>query len=142
MNAERTTICNAISGQPFFDKFAADAGCSNSLGSVAVFDCLRNASVTDIRSAINASQGVLDYESAAAPWQPSADGTFLTAAAQRLVLNGSVADVPFVISEHQHCSLVKVSSVLTKGTGDDDDEGTLFSWANSNITWVSRRFRA
>ena len=65
-----------------------------------MFDCLRNASLADVRSAINASQGIFDYESLALAWQPWADGTFLTADAMRLVLNGSMADIPFVIGEH------------------------------------------
>ena len=36
------------------------------MGSVAVFDCLRNASLADVRSAINASQGIFD--AAGASW--------------------------------------------------------------------------
>ncbi|KZV65482.1 alpha/beta-hydrolase [Peniophora sp. CONT] len=102
-------------GQTFFDEFASDAGCIGSVGSIAVFDCLRNASLADIRSAIAKSRTLFDYASLSLAWQPRADGAFLTDNAQRLVLNGSVADVPFVI-------------------GNDDDEGTLFSLANSNIT--------
>ncbi|VDB87929.1 unnamed protein product [Peniophora sp. CBMAI 1063] len=102
-------------GQVYFDKFATDAGCGESLGSAAVFDCLRNASIADIRSAVTASQNIFDYASLDLAWQPRADGTFLTENAQVLVQKGSMADVPFVI-------------------GDDDDEGTIFSLVNSNIT--------
>ncbi|KZV69978.1 carotenoid ester lipase precursor [Peniophora sp. CONT] len=102
-------------GQASFNKFATDAGCVDSLGSAAVFDCLRNASIADIRAAIQASQNIFDYASLALPWKPRVDGVFLTDTPQQLVLNGSVADVPFVI-------------------GDCDDEGTLFSLSNTNIT--------
>ena len=45
------------------------------------------------------SQSLWDYQSVDLAWQPWADGTFLTADAQQLVLNGSVADIPFVIGE-------------------------------------------
>ena len=58
--------------------------------------------MANIRLAMNESQSIFDYESLALAWQPWADGTFLTADAQRLVLNGSVADVPFVIGQRSH----------------------------------------
>lgn len=54
----------------------------------------------DIRTAIAASRNVFDYASLALAWQPLADGKFLTADAQRLVLDGSVADIPFVIGAY------------------------------------------
>ncbi|VDB94161.1 unnamed protein product [Peniophora sp. CBMAI 1063] len=101
--------------QPFFDDFATSTGCGNSLGSVAVFDCLRNASILDIRSALQQSRNLFGYSTLSLAWKPRADGVFLTDTPQRLVLNGSWADVPFVI-------------------GDVDDEGTLFALSNSNIT--------
>jgi len=50
-------------------------------------------------------------------WLPRIDGVSLTADPQQLVLQGSVADVPFV-------------------TGDCDDEGTLFSLSTLNIRSV------
>ncbi|KZV76203.1 carotenoid ester lipase precursor [Peniophora sp. CONT] len=106
---------NVEDGQPFFDKFAADAGCGGSLRSIAVFDCLRNVSAANIRSAVQASRNIFDYSSLSLAWKPRVDGMFLTDTPQRLVLNGSMVDVPFVI-------------------GDDDDEGTSFSLSNSNIT--------
>ncbi|VDB90061.1 unnamed protein product [Peniophora sp. CBMAI 1063] len=102
-------------GQGYFDKFAADAGCADFLGSIAVFECLRNVSVANIRSAIATSQNLWQYPGLSLAWQPWADGTFLTENAPQLVLDGFVADVPFV-------------------NGDDDDEGTIFGLVNSNIT--------
>jgi acetylcholinesterase len=48
-------------------------------------------------------------------WSPREDGVFLNATPQQLVAQGFVAPVPFV-------------------TGDVDDEGTLFSLINSNLT--------
>ncbi|VDB94159.1 unnamed protein product [Peniophora sp. CBMAI 1063] len=101
--------------QPFFDKFAIDAGCGDSLGSVAVFDCLRNASTAAIRFAVQASENLFGYSSVSLPWKPREDGVFLTAPPEQLVRDGSVVDVPFV-------------------TGDCDDEGTLFALSNTNIT--------
>jgi carboxylesterase type B len=50
-------------------------------------------------------------------WLPRVDGVFLTADPQDLIMQGSVADIPFI-------------------TGDCDDEGTLFSLSSLNITLV------
>ncbi|VDC07075.1 unnamed protein product [Peniophora sp. CBMAI 1063] len=102
-------------GQSNFDQFASDAGCGSYLGNVTVLDCLRNVSTVDLRAAIQASADIFDYSSLNLAWMPRVGGTFVPDIPTRLVLNGSVADVPFV-------------------TGDCDDEGTLFSLSNSNIT--------
>ena len=85
-----------LSGQQFFDDFATDAGCGGSLGTVAVFDCLRNVSTTSIRAAIQQSQNLFDYSTLSLAWKPRVDGVFLVDNPLRLVLNGSLADVPFV----------------------------------------------
>ena len=85
-----------LSGQQFFDDFATDTGCGDSLGTVAVFDCLRNVSVTSIRTAIQQSRNLFDYSSLSLAWKPRVDGVFLVDTPLRLVLNGSLADVPFV----------------------------------------------
>ncbi|KAJ8521685.1 hypothetical protein ONZ45_g1652 [Pleurotus djamor] len=52
-------------------------------------------------------------------WLPRTDGVFLTDNPQKLVQQGKVANVPFV-------------------TGDCDDEGTIFSLANFNITTTNQ----
>jgi acetylcholinesterase len=54
-------------------------------------------------------------QSVALAWQPRVDGVFLTHSPQKLVLDGKVADIPFV-------------------TGDCDDEGTMFALPSLNIT--------
>jgi hypothetical protein len=54
-------------------------------------------------------------QSIALVWQPRADGYFLADDPQKLVRQGKVARIPFV-------------------TGDCDDEGTLFSFSQLNIT--------
>ena len=48
-------------------------------------------------------------------WQPYADGDFLADNPQKLVQQGKVANIPFV-------------------SGECDDEGTLFSLSQTNIT--------
>jgi acetylcholinesterase len=54
-------------------------------------------------------------QSVALAWEPRVDGVFLTHSPQKLVLDGKVADIPFI-------------------TGDCDDEGTLFALSSLNIT--------
>ncbi|KZV67208.1 carotenoid ester lipase precursor [Peniophora sp. CONT] len=101
--------------QDRWDNFATIAGCGDFLGKASVFECLRNASLEDIRAGQDASGSIFGYYGLDVAWLPSADGDFLSALPQELVRKGSVADVPFV-------------------TGDCDDEGTLFSLGNSNIS--------
>ena len=54
-------------------------------------------------------------QSLALVWQPRADGYFLADNPQRLVQQGKVARIPFV-------------------AGECDDEGTLFSLTQTNVT--------
>lgn len=86
-------------GQTSFDQFANTTGCGGFLGNVTVFDCLRNVSIADFRSAIQASQDIFDYSSVNLAWMPRLDGVFLTDSPHQLVINGSVANVPFITGE-------------------------------------------
>ncbi|KAI0060931.1 carotenoid ester lipase precursor [Artomyces pyxidatus] len=100
--------------QPAYDAFVLNAGCSHANNTL---QCLREAPISSIRAAINDSTSVLSFSSVslAYQWGPSADGDFLKDDPQKLVLQGSVSPVPLV-------------------SGDCDDEGTLFSLSNANIT--------
>ncbi|KAF8637278.1 hypothetical protein AX17_002931 [Amanita inopinata Kibby_2008] len=78
-------------------------------------DCLRQMPYEDLKAAINDQPNIFSWESIIQAWIPRADGMFLKDAPQHLVLQGSVANIPFVI-------------------GNVDDEATLFTFANLNIT--------
>ena len=54
-------------------------------------------------------------QSVATVWRPRVDGVFLVDDPQKLVQQGKVARIPFI-------------------SGDCDDEGTLFSLTQNNIT--------
>ncbi|KAJ6555000.1 carotenoid ester lipase precursor [Mycena vulgaris] len=99
-------------GQKFYDAIVKQTGCSGAADTLA---CLRTVPYASIKSAIDASPGILSYQSLMLTWLPREDGVFLTDNPQRLVQQGKVAPVPFV-------------------TGDCDDEGTLFSLSTLNIT--------
>lgn len=99
-------------GQPFYDSIVRSTGCSNASDTLA---CLRTVSYDDLAAAINETPGIFSYRSLSLIWLPRVDGSLLTADPQALVAQGSVARIPIV-------------------NGNNDDEGTLFSLGNLNIT--------
>ncbi|OJA18272.1 hypothetical protein AZE42_04996 [Rhizopogon vesiculosus] len=105
-------IGDITNGQGYYDFLVAQTGCT---GASDTLQCLREVPYDTLMNAINETPNVLSYQSLALAWLPRVDGVFLTADPQQLVLQGSVADVPFV-------------------TGDCDDEGTLFSLSTLNIS--------
>ncbi|KAI0699628.1 carotenoid ester lipase precursor [Cerioporus squamosus] len=97
-----------------YDSIVAQVGCANSTDTL---QCLRDAPGDALLAAAGTFPGTSGYPGAASatPWNPHADGVFLTDHPQKLVLSGSVADVPFI-------------------SGDVLDEGTLFATPSFNIT--------
>ncbi|OBZ65248.1 Lipase 1 [Grifola frondosa] len=98
--------------QSTFDFIVAETGCSSARDSL---ECLRTLSAEVIITAMDKTPTFLSFQALNTPWMPHADGVFLKDNPQMLVLQGSVADIPFII-------------------GDTEDEGTLFSLASLNIT--------
>ncbi|KDQ26036.1 hypothetical protein PLEOSDRAFT_160636 [Pleurotus ostreatus PC15] len=103
-------------GQTYYEAIAAETGCSSASDTLA---CLRSVPYSTLKTAVDHTPFIFDYQSLALAWLPRADGVFLTDNPQKLVQAGKVANVPFV-------------------TGDCDDEGTLFSLANLNVTTTSQ----
>ncbi|EMD39501.1 hypothetical protein CERSUDRAFT_111813 [Gelatoporia subvermispora B] len=99
-------------GQKFYDALVSETGCT---GSADTLECLRQVPFDTLKAAVDKSPGIFSFQSLNLAWLPRVDGVFLTDTPQNLVLQNSVANVPFV-------------------TGDCDDEGTLFSLSNLNIT--------
>ncbi|EIW81539.1 alpha beta-hydrolase [Coniophora puteana RWD-64-598 SS2] len=99
-------------GQVYYDSLVNQTGCSNSSDTLK---CLRGVPYDTLMDAVNNTPNIFSYQSLSLAWLPRVDGIFLTDDPQQLVLQGSVADVPFV-------------------TGDCNDEGTIFSFANLNVT--------
>ncbi|OBZ71164.1 Lipase 4 [Grifola frondosa] len=98
-----------------YDALVAETGCSSAADTL---QCLRQVPLDQLMEAVNKSPGIFSFQSLKLTWLPRVDGIFLSDTPQQLVLQGSVADIPFV-------------------TGDCDDEGTLFSLASLNITTES-----
>lgn len=99
-------------GQAVYDHVVEVAGCSNATDTL---ECLRALDYHDFHNAVNSFPSILSYSSVALPYLPRPDGTVLTDSPERLVRSGKYASVPFII-------------------GDQEDEGTMFSLAQNNIS--------
>ncbi|KAF8845026.1 alpha/beta-hydrolase [Paxillus ammoniavirescens] len=99
-------------GQAFYDSIVLQTGCNSTVDTLA---CLRDVSLDALQSAVNCQPSIFGYPSIISAWLPRADDTFLMGPPQQLIQQDSVATIPFVI-------------------GNTDDEGTIFSFGNSNIT--------
>jgi len=85
------------------------------LGSSDTLACLREAPYDKLKAAMNNTPSVFSYQSVALAWLPRVDGVFLVNDPQKLVQQGKVARIPFI-------------------SGACDDEGTLFSFSQLNVT--------
>jgi carboxylesterase type B len=99
-------------GQVVFDTVVSAAGCSSSSDKLA---CLRALPYDKFLAAANAPPGILSYNSIALSYLPRPDGTVLSDSPDLLIQSGKYAAVPFI-------------------NGDQEDEGTLFSLFQSNLT--------
>ncbi|KAH7906742.1 Alpha/Beta hydrolase protein [Hygrophoropsis aurantiaca] len=99
-------------GQAYYDDIVSRTNCEGSKDTLA---CLRTIPYDDLKAAVDNSPRVLSYQSLQLAWLPRIDGVFLTKSPAELVDEDSVAQIPFI-------------------SGNCDDEGTVFSFANSNVT--------
>jgi len=99
-------------GQPFYDALVQNTGCS---GSADTLECMRGISEDTMQAAVNMSLPFTSFKTLDETWQPRADDRFLKDHPEKLVQQGSVADIAFI-------------------TGNNDDEGTLFTLALLNLT--------
>ena len=77
--------------------------------------CLRTVPYDTLLGATNSVSGILSYSSIALSYLPRPDGKALTMSPELLIASGKYAKVPFII-------------------GNQEDEGTLFSLFQSNIS--------
>ncbi|KAI0163826.1 hypothetical protein BJ166DRAFT_524000 [Pestalotiopsis sp. NC0098] len=98
--------------QGIYDTVVENAGCASATDTL---ECLREADYDTFLNAANSVPGILSYTSVALSYVPRPDGVALTASPDQLVTAGKYAAVPMII-------------------GDQEDEGTLFSLFQSNIT--------
>ena len=102
--------------QAVYDQVVRAAGCS---GSVNTLTCLRGVSYQTLLDAVATVPGIFSYNSVALSFLPRPDGTVLTQSPEVIANNGGYAKVPFIL-------------------GDQEDEGTLFSLTQANITTTAQ----
>lgn len=103
---------DGVKGQAIYDAVVSYAGCS---GAPSTLECLRGLSYTKFLNAVNSVPNIMSYHSIALSYLPRPDGTVLTDSPEKLVLASKYASVPFIV-------------------GDQEDEGTLFSLFQNNLT--------
>ncbi|KAI1788051.1 carotenoid ester lipase [Ganoderma leucocontextum] len=98
--------------QNTYDDIVDDTGCSTSNDTL---QCLREVPANVLKAAMDKTPSFLSFTQINTPWFPRADGVFITEPPERRLLNGPIANIPFV-------------------TGNDQDEGTAFAFPTLNIT--------
>ncbi|KAI0666899.1 carotenoid ester lipase [Trametes maxima] len=98
--------------QPFYDSLVKQVGC---LGEDDTLDCLRGVPAKVLNEAAAKLPNILDYSGLQDGWNPRADGVFLEAPPQDLVLAGSISKIPII-------------------TGNVLDEATLWATGSYNVT--------
>lgn len=98
--------------QNIFNTVVRAGGCE---GAADKIDCLRALPYDQFLQASTSVPGLFDYPSVALSYIPRYDGDLLTDSADNLCEAGKYANVPYIV-------------------GDQEDEGTLFSLVQSNIT--------
>ncbi|KAF9234829.1 Alpha/Beta hydrolase protein [Melanogaster broomeanus] len=101
--------------QPIYDRMVEYTNCTNPAGGNSTLDCLRAAPYESLVSAINQLPPLLSYQSLATSFRPVVDGVMFKRTARESLEAGLYAQIPII-------------------AGNVDDEGTLFSLLNVNVT--------
>jgi len=99
-------------GQAIYDAVVKKAGCGSSSDTL---NCLRDLPYATFLNAANSVPGILSYNSVALSYLPRPDGKVMTKSPDVSLSSNKYAAVPFIV-------------------GDQEDEGTLFSLFQTNIT--------
>ncbi|TFK85744.1 alpha/beta-hydrolase, partial [Polyporus arcularius HHB13444] len=98
--------------QSIYDEIVADSGCANA---TVALECLRTVPAEVLKAAMDKTPSFVSFRQLNIPWFPRADGTFIPRPSQQLLLDGPIANVPFIV-------------------GNDVDEGTIVSFGTLNVT--------
>ncbi|KIJ11923.1 hypothetical protein PAXINDRAFT_118603 [Paxillus involutus ATCC 200175] len=100
--------------QPIYDQMVEYTNCTNPVGN-STLDCLRAAPYESLISAVNMVPPLLSYQSLATSFGPVLDGVMFKRTPRQALEAGLYAKIPII-------------------AGNVDDEGTLFSLLNVNVT--------
>ncbi|KAJ6543601.1 sterol esterase, partial [Mycena vulgaris] len=99
-------------GQADYDGLVAANNCT---GSADTLECLRRVPFDAFMASVNHTADLLSFSSLRLVWEPRVDGDVVVQNPLVAVTKGLYAKIPIM-------------------TGDSDDEGTIFSFSNTNIT--------
>ncbi|KJA17322.1 hypothetical protein HYPSUDRAFT_46517 [Hypholoma sublateritium FD-334 SS-4] len=99
-------------GQKYYDFLVSQTNCTSA---ASTLKCLRNVSLDVLTAAINNTPNYLSFNGLGLAWLPHVDGTFLQQTPFAQLKAGKFPKIPIV-------------------AGNVDDEGTVFSLAQSNLT--------
>ncbi|KAJ7166859.1 sterol esterase [Mycena filopes] len=106
------TTGSLTDGQPHYDELVAANNCTHAKDTL---ECLRKAPFDTFMASVNHTTNLFSFSSIQNIWRPRVDGEIVVQNPLLSVVQGRYAKVPII-------------------TGDSDDEGTLFSLSNTNIT--------
>ncbi|OSX62581.1 hypothetical protein POSPLADRAFT_1065829 [Postia placenta MAD-698-R-SB12] len=106
------TLKTVEDGQQWYDHLVEYTACG---GNSDTFECLRQAPIDQLMAAANSTPSYINYTSLNLAWFPRVDGNVIARNPVESLQMGLYSKAPFV-------------------NGDCDDEGTIFSLANLNIT--------
>ncbi|KAG9227336.1 hypothetical protein CCMSSC00406_0004125 [Pleurotus cornucopiae] len=108
-------VGDVTKAQVHYNNIVENTGCSGESDTLA---CLRTLDYEVLKGAVDQTPSITGYNTLVLPWLPRTDGTFIREDGQRLVQQGKIANVPYIV-------------------GDCDDEGTLFALILNNLTTTS-----
>ncbi|KAF4581408.1 hypothetical protein EYR40_009693 [Pleurotus pulmonarius] len=108
-------VGDVTKAQIHYNNLVENTGCSDESDTLA---CLRALDYEILKGAVDQTPSITGYNTLVLPWLPRTDGTFIKEDGQRLVQQGKIANVPYIV-------------------GDCDDEGTLFALVLNNLTTTS-----
>ncbi|KAJ6554383.1 Alpha/Beta hydrolase protein [Mycena capillaripes] len=112
MSGSPTTAPSVVDGQADYDELVAANDCAKSQNTL---DCLRHIPLGAFQATADNTPNFLSFSSLNLTWRPRVDGDVILEDPLILVSKGLYAKLPIM-------------------TGDADDEGTIFSLSNTNIT--------
>ena len=83
-------LTDILDHQIYFDNLVGATNCTDASDRL---DCLRQAPFSTLQAAVNASPGLLDYQSMRLTWGPMVDGSLIPDNPMRLVKSGKYARV-------------------------------------------------
>jgi carboxylesterase type B len=106
---------DCLKGQVVYDTVVSKAGCSNYTDTL---ECLRRAPYETFLNASNSVPAIFGFNSVALSYLPRPDGTSLVSSPEVVLKAGNITQIPYIV-------------------GDQEDEGTLFSLLQTNISTTS-----